>query len=101
MTHIKPLSKELQKVAENELGEVPDKMLKDLLTLRTWIEQQPHLNARLDEQFLVQYLRGCKYNLDKAKEKIDLFYTLKTKFPEFSNATDVNDEKFKRLYNYG
>lgn len=101
MARIKPLPEKLQIVAETELGEVEDRIPKDLVTLRTWIEKQPHLNARLDAQFLIQFLRGCKYNFDKAKEKLDLFFVLKSKFPAFSNATDVNGEKFRKLYNYG
>lgn len=101
MANIKPLPEKLQIVAETELGEVEERIPKDLLALRTWIEQQPHLNARLDCQFLIQFLRGCKYNFEKAKEKIDLFFMLKSKFPAFSNATDVNGVKFRKLFDYG
>lgn len=101
MLKIKPLPEELQKIAERELGEKPENIPKYLQLLRSWIEQQPHLNARLDEQFLVQYLRGCKYDLDKAKKKIDLFFTLKTKFPKFANATDVNESTFRKNQSYG
>lgn len=100
MTNLKTLPEELQKVAENDLNEVTNRMAKDLEALRIWIEQQPHLNARLDEQFLIQYLRGCKYNFDKATKKIDLFFTLKSKYPEFANVTDVNDKKFKEIHSY-
>lgn len=101
MANIKILPKELQKVAEIELGEISNKVDANLQILKTWIEQQPHLNARLDDQFLIQYLRGCKYNLERAKIKLDLFYTLKSKFPALFNVTDVNNSKFKRLYNLG
>ncbi|KAM7345753.1 alpha-tocopherol transfer protein-like [Cochliomyia hominivorax] len=101
MTQIKALPLELQKVAEQELGEVPARISEDLQNLKLWIQQQPHLNARLDDQFLIQYLRGCKYSLEKAKAKIDLFFTLKSKFPEFSNPTDVNGAKFREMFNYG
>ena len=101
MAQIKPLTKELQHVAQEELREVPDRIPEDLKILRSWIEQQPHLNARLDEQFLIQFLRGCKYDFEKAKKKIDFFYTLKTKYPTFANATEVNQDKFKKIQEYG
>ncbi|XP_065368348.1 clavesin-2-like [Calliphora vicina] len=101
MARIKPLPVELQKVAETELGEKPNRIPSDLQALRTWIEQQPHLNARLEEQFLIQYLRGCKYSLEKSKQKIDLFFTLKSKFPDFFNATNVQESRFRKMYNYG
>ncbi|KAM7344982.1 alpha-tocopherol transfer protein-like [Cochliomyia hominivorax] len=101
MANIKPLPAELQKIAENELGEITEKIPQHLQILKSWIEQQPHLNARLEEQFLIQFLRGCKYNLEKAKEKIDLFYTLKTKFPELLNVTDINEPIFRQMHDYG
>lgn len=101
MAYIKALPIELQKLAENELSEMPEKISKDLEVFRTWIEKQPHLNARLDNQFLIQFLRRCKYNLEKAKYKIHLYYTLKTRFPEFSNVTDVNCDQFREIHSYG
>ncbi|XP_065367084.1 alpha-tocopherol transfer protein-like [Calliphora vicina] len=101
MLHIKPLSNELQQVALNELAEVPNRIPNDLQALRTWIEQEPHLNARLEEQFLIQYLRGCKYSLERAKAKIDLFFTLKSKFPDLFNVSDVNEAKFRKINSYG
>lgn len=101
MENIKTLPSDLQKVAESELGEVPSRIPSDLQILRTWLDQQPHLKARQDGQFLLQYLRGCKFSLEKAKSKIDLFYTLKTKFPDFCNVTNVNEERFRKMFNLG
>ncbi|XP_037813915.1 alpha-tocopherol transfer protein-like [Lucilia sericata] len=101
MANIRPLSEDLQKVAETELSEVPKRIPDDLLALKTWIEQQPHLKARQDDQFLIQYLRGSKYSLEKAKTKLDIFFTLKSKFPDLFNVTDINDARFKKIYSYG
>ncbi|KAM7344980.1 alpha-tocopherol transfer protein-like [Cochliomyia hominivorax] len=101
LTKIKTLPQELQKVAEIELGEIPARIPDDLQALKIWIEQAPHLKARLDAQFLIQYLRGCKFSLEKTKSKIDLFFTLKTKFPILFNVTDINDPQFRTYFNYG
>ncbi|XP_013101463.2 retinaldehyde-binding protein 1 isoform X2 [Stomoxys calcitrans] len=101
MANIKSLPAELQKIAIEELNEVPSRIPQDLETLRTWIKQQPHLRARTDDQFLIQFLRGCKYSLEKAKEKIDLFFTLRTKYPDMFGFTDVDDPKFKQYFNLG
>ncbi|XP_073847525.1 alpha-tocopherol transfer protein-like [Musca autumnalis] len=101
MTQIRPLTPELQKIAVEELGEVPARIPEDLLALKTWIKQQPHLRARNDDQFLIQFLRGCKYSLEKAKTKIDLYFSLKTKYPNMFAATDVDDPKFKEIYDLG
>lgn len=101
MTHIKPLSAELQKIANEEFNEVPSRISKDLHKLKLRIQRQPHLKARLDDQFLVQFLRFCKYNLEQATEKLDYFYTFKSLYPDISNAVDVDSVKFRRIHNMG
>lgn len=101
MSTIKPLSAELQKVAIEELGEVPTRIPEDLQALKDWLLTQPHLRTRTDDQFLIQFLRGCKYSLEKAKRKIDSFHTLKTRYKDLFSITNVDDSKFRRFQNTG
>ncbi|XP_073847094.1 alpha-tocopherol transfer protein-like [Musca autumnalis] len=101
MVDIQPLSAELQKVAINELGEVPSRIPQDLQALKDWISMQPHLRARTDDQFLIQFLRGCKYSLEKAKEKIDNYFSIKTKCPALFLTTNIDDSEFRRFHNIG
>ncbi|XP_030373157.1 alpha-tocopherol transfer protein-like [Scaptodrosophila lebanonensis] len=101
MPDIRPLPEDLQKIAIEQLNEVPQRLDADLLALRTWIEQQPHLRARTDDQFLVGFLRGCKYSLEKAKSKLDKFYTLRTKYPDFYMIRDVDSERMQELVRMG
>ncbi|CAD7012620.1 unnamed protein product [Ceratitis capitata] len=98
---IRPLSAQLQEAAIKELHEVPERLAADIEALRTWIQQQPHLRARDDDQFLVSFLRGCKFSLEKAKSKIDRFYALRTKYPEFFTIKDADDQKVRELLNTG
>lgn len=69
--------------------------------LKTWLQQQPHLKANTDDEFLIAFLRGCKYSLEKAKSKIDKFFTLKTKFPELVNVIDFDNDRFKDIFRMG
>ena len=98
---IRPLNEHLQKAAAEQLGENPERLEEDLLALKTWLQQQPHLKANTDDQFLMAFLRGCKYSLEKTKAKIDKFFTLKTKFPEMFNVTDIDNDRFKDLFRMG
>lgn len=100
MLNIRPLNEDLQKAAI-ALGEVPSRLEADLAALKEWIRQQPHLNACTDDQFLVAFLRGCKYSLERAKGKIDKFFTLRSKFPDIFAPTDIDDPKFRELYRMG
>ncbi|XP_075169008.1 alpha-tocopherol transfer protein-like isoform X1 [Haematobia irritans] len=99
MLQIKPLSAELQNIANVELNEVPSRIFQDLQMLKDWIRTQPHLKARTDDQFLIQFLRGCKYSLEKAKQKLDCYFTLKSKCNNFFSITNVDDYKFRGFHN--
>lgn len=101
MLEIIPLSEELQKIANEELNEVPSRVAEDLAALRLWIKHQPHLKVREDDQFLVQFLRGCKYSLERSKEKLDLYFSLKSKYPTMLNVTNVDDAKFREVHRLG
>ncbi|XP_061393117.1 alpha-tocopherol transfer protein-like [Musca vetustissima] len=98
---ISSLNEELQKIANEELGEVTSRIPEDLATLRLWLQHQPHLKYRDDDQFLLQFLRGCKYSMEKAKTKLDLFYSLKSKYPEMLNLCNVDDPKFREVCKLG
>ncbi|KAH8409985.1 hypothetical protein KR009_003612, partial [Drosophila setifemur] len=98
---IRQLTPELQKAAIEQLHEDPSRLEADLLAFKTWIEQQPHLNARTDDQFLVAFLRGCKYSLERAKSKLDKYYTLRTKFPEYFNVTSTTTGTFREIHQTG
>ncbi|SPP84770.1 alpha-tocopherol transfer protein [Drosophila guanche] len=98
---IRPLSPELQKAAVEKLNEIPEKIEDDIAALREWIRQQPHLKARTDDQTLVNFLRGCKYSLERTKSKIDRFYTLRTKYPDFYAAHKVDVDKLLEIFRLG
>lgn len=101
MAKIAPLNAELQKVAEEELEERPSRIAEDLAALRLWMQHQPHLKVRDDDQFLIQFLRGCKYSLERAKEKLDLFFSLKSKYPDMLNVIDVDEPMFVETRSLG
>uniref|UniRef100_A0A1I8PKY0 CRAL-TRIO domain-containing protein n=1 Tax=Stomoxys calcitrans TaxID=35570 RepID=A0A1I8PKY0_STOCA len=88
---IRPLPAALQELAICELNEKPDQIVEYILTLRKWIHNQRHLKARTNDQFLLAFLRGSKYSLERAKQKLDRYYTLKAAIPEVFNAERIVD----------
>lgn len=98
---VRPLSKELQAKAIKELHEKPERIQEDLEYIRTWLKKQPHLKARTDDQWLITFLRGCKFSLERTKEKIDFFYTMKTIVPEFLSNWDPMDPEIQRVLKLG
>lgn len=92
MPEIRSLTNGLAKLAADELNEEPERIASDIEALRNWIEQSPHLKSRTEDQFLIAFLRGCKFSLEKAKHKLDFFYTVRTHAPELiRNRDPMND----------
>ena len=50
---IRPLSEELQKIALEELNEVPERLEDDIEAIRKWIGQVSYMRSRDDDQFIV------------------------------------------------
>jgi len=92
MSSVRPLNAALQEICIRELNELPARVAQDIEALRDWVLKQPHLRACTDDQFLLAFLRGTKFSLERAKEKFDRFYTLQRSIPEVFNerrlATD-------------
>lgn len=102
MANIRPLSEVLQKKAVEELNEDPEKIEKELEAFREWIKKSPHITCRTDDdQFLINFLRVCKYRMERVKEKFDLYHTLKTHMPEFTRNRDPSNEKMLGLIRKG
>lgn len=89
---IRPLQPGLQQIAIEELNEVPSRVASDIAALREWVQLQPHLCSYLGDQFLLSFLRGSKFSLEKAKSKIDRFYTLQAAIPEVFNEHRLADD---------
>ncbi|XP_055622721.1 uncharacterized protein LOC129766230 [Toxorhynchites rutilus septentrionalis] len=101
MVNIRPVSDALRKKAHEELNEKPERIQEDLNALRQWIAKSPHIRARIDDQFLITFLRGCKYSLERTKEKIDLYYTVRTLSPELIRARDPENPKTRNIIRLG
>lgn len=48
---LRTLSPELTKKAKDEVNEDPQRIEKDLQTIKEWIAKQPHLNARTGQLY--------------------------------------------------
>jgi hypothetical protein len=101
MANIRPLTRELSKKAASELNEIPERIQGDLNTIREWLKKCPHITPCTDDQFLVAFLRGCEYRLELVKEKLDLFYTVRSALPQMLQNRDPSDGKIKEILRLG
>lgn len=101
MTSTRVLSQSLQQKVIQELDEVPANIDRELYELRNWISHVAHLRARIDDQFLVTFLRGSKHNVERALRKIEMFYTCRTSLPELMMNRDPLDPKILEIIRLG
>jgi len=71
---------------------------RDLADLRTWISATPHMRTtRTDELFLRLFLRGCNYNLKDTKEKLDMYFTVRSLIPNWFDNWDPADPSLQKI----
>ncbi|XP_046384866.1 uncharacterized protein LOC124155192 [Ischnura elegans] len=101
MPNIRPLPEELQEVAKTQLNEDPKRLENDLAHIKDWLAKQPHLSSKMDDQFLVAFLRGCKYSLERTKEKLDFYYTIRSTVGDFFNNRDPMRPELQKVLDLG
>ena len=70
---------ELEHDSREVFKEDREKVGRDIEELRDWIRRTAHMtNVRQDELFLRLFLRGCNYSLTDTKEKLDLYFTVRS-----------------------
>ncbi|XP_018027685.1 alpha-tocopherol transfer protein-like isoform X6 [Hyalella azteca] len=55
----------------------------------------------MDDWNILRFLRGCKFSLERTKEKMDMFYTCKTAVPEWFANRDPDEPKMRELLQMG
>ncbi|CAH1797074.1 unnamed protein product [Owenia fusiformis] len=69
-------------------------------TLRDWCIAQPHLNSRLDDGFLLRFLRVGKFIQLRAQELIDNYWSARSADPQWFTM-DPQESKMQELLDLG
>ena len=94
--------KDLQEAAKNDLGEDPARLEQDLKALKSWLSKSPHLHSiKQDDLFLTMFLRGCKFSLERAKEKLDFHFTVRGNLPSWFDNWDPRLPENKHIISKG
>ncbi|XP_067015152.2 clavesin-2 [Anabrus simplex] len=72
----------------SQINESPERMQSNLALLRQWVQCQPHLPQHLDDQLAMIFLRGCKHNLERTKQKLDVYFSVRGAVPELFSKRD-------------
>ncbi|KPI98994.1 Alpha-tocopherol transfer protein-like [Papilio xuthus] len=98
MTLEQPTGEMWQKIRE-ELNEKPEGKEQDLEHIKEWLKKEPHLPDEFDDQRIMTFLRGCKFSLEKAKRKLDMYFTMRAAVPEFFDNRDVMRPELQEILN--
>lgn len=87
----------MQVLIRKQLNENVNTAQRDLKHIKEWLAKQPHLPQFEDDQRIMTFLRGCKFSLEKAKRKLDMYFTMRAAVPEFFNDRDATRPELKAI----
>ncbi|XP_054270108.1 alpha-tocopherol transfer protein-like [Macrosteles quadrilineatus] len=80
-----------------ELGITESSLRRDVTTLRTWLEKQPHLPDNVADETLEKFLVHSKNSLERAKSKLDQYYCGRVTMADMFSDRDPLDPKIKSI----
>lgn len=69
--------------------------------IKTWMKQSGHIRGRMEDQFLLGFLRSCKHSMEKVKIKLDTYYTIRSVLPEVMRKRDPLDPFVRSVIKMG
>merc|ERR1719187_706632 len=88
--------------AKKDLGEDPVRVAQDLEIIKTRISKSPHLHSiKQNDEFLKMFLRGCKFSLEKTKEKLDFHHTVRGSLPTWFDNWDPRQQQLQTILKTG
>ncbi|KAK3910648.1 Alpha-tocopherol transfer protein-like [Frankliniella fusca] len=93
-----PSAEEARQVRKEINNTYPDKQRDCVRQLKDWMQTQPHLPRNYDERILPRFLNGTKYDVHRAKRKIDAYFTARAKMPEFFAQRDPSSKETQQAW---
>ncbi|XP_050428173.1 alpha-tocopherol transfer protein-like [Adelges cooleyi] len=84
---------QLEKLKAEEFYQPPERIEEDVTQLMEWLTKQPHLPDVTDRKWLSHFIIGCKYNLQRSKQVIDAYFTVREELPDFFGGLSEQDLK--------
>ncbi len=58
-------------------------------------------NKHADDKHILSFLRGCKFSLERTKEKFDMYYSVRSACPEWFTDWDPADPMVREFLDVG
>jgi hypothetical protein len=81
------------KRAKKEINEKDAKQVAaDIKYIRDWLEKQDHLKSRMDDDFILKFLRGSKFSYSKCQQMIENFWVNRTELRDVFYERNLSDD---------
>ncbi|KAJ9598611.1 hypothetical protein L9F63_010701 [Diploptera punctata] len=70
-------------------------------TIKLWLRYQPHLPDDEDERILEAWLIRCKNSIEKTKETLDMYFTLRAEHSDIMCGWEPTESWFEKSSQYG
>lgn len=87
--------------AEKQLNETEESRANCIEEIRKWLEENQWLNAKNDDLSILTFLRGCKFNIERTKDKLKNYYVMRAERPEWFTNRDPLLPEIKELVRLG
>ncbi|GFU39595.1 CRAL_TRIO_N domain-containing protein, partial [Nephila pilipes] len=89
------LTPEIQRRAEEELGETPEIKIQSLKKLRRLINEEAEFRPLMDDAFLIRFLRTKKYDVERAFTSLRNYYVFKARYSKL--LTDFKPSELQHV----
>ncbi|XP_063917138.1 alpha-tocopherol transfer protein-like isoform X1 [Zophobas morio] len=86
---------ETRKKFYESFEQTEETVTQQIKTIKTWLEAQTHLPEIMDDAKIRNMLHLCKFDVEKTKQRIDKYYTLRTKYPIAFNNSNLKLQALK------
>ncbi|KAL0114324.1 hypothetical protein PUN28_011525 [Cardiocondyla obscurior] len=97
----KKLSDEDKRYAEEWLNETDEGKRNGFKMIRRWLDQNNSLDARIDDFLILRFLRVCKFDVKKTKNRMRSRYKQRSKLPQWFLNKDPFLPELQELINLG
>lgn len=83
---------EINKQIYKEFKKTEEDLENDVNILRTWAVTQPHFPEKPSDRILRFFIVLTKFSIEKAKKKLDMYYTIRSLMPEYFKCQPLSPE---------
>ncbi|XP_012287649.1 retinol-binding protein pinta isoform X2 [Orussus abietinus] len=96
------LSEKDVEFAKTYLNEDPDDgSMKKINQVKTWLANDSHVRSNQDDFFILRFLRCCKFDVEKAKKKLENYQQLRSGTPEWFSNRDPSLPALREIFRLG